>query len=58
MRLLSAKSSLRDLQGDEGLGCMGWTVDYEAGEALKAIHGLHAWEGDVPTGKCPYDPIW
>lgn len=37
---------------------MGWTVDYEAGEALKAIHGLPAWEGDAPTGKCPYEPIW
>ena len=58
MKLLSAKSSLRDLLGDQGLGCMGWTVDYEAREALKAIHGLPAWEGDVPAGKCPYDPIW
>lgn len=27
----------------------GWTVAYEAGEALKSIAGQDAWGDDVPT---------
>lgn len=56
LRQLEAQSALRDLAGDEGLSCMGWTVAYEAGEALKAIQGKPAWEDEKPPGKSPYPP--
>lgn len=57
LRLLAAQSALRDLRGDEGLGCMGWTVAYEAGEALKAIQGKPAWADDRRPGDNPYPSL-
>ena len=32
---------------DQGLGDMGWTVGYEAQEALKSIQGKPAWQGVI-----------
>lgn len=58
LRLRAAKSALRSLKGDQGLGDMGWTVDYEAGEALKAIRGEPAWEEHPPQAECPYPKLW
>ena len=57
MHLLAAQSVLRGLGEDEGLGCMGWTVAYEAGEALKAIRDQPAWADDRPPGENPYPPL-
>lgn len=44
--LQSAQAGLRALLDDSELGLMGWTVAYEAGEALKKIRGEPAWEDD------------
>jgi hypothetical protein len=57
MRLLSAKSILRNLMDDDELGDMGITVGYEAGEALKSIQGLPAWEGEPPRSESPYPSL-
>ena len=58
MRILAARPLLRNLREDEGLSCMGWTVGYEATEALKAIDGQPAWDDDRLPGPCPYPPLW
>lgn len=54
MRLLSAQSVLRELTEDNGLGCMGWTVSYEAGEALKVINDQPGWAQEISPGTNPY----
>jgi hypothetical protein len=56
-RIRAAQAKLRSLEHDEGLGTMGWTVGYEALEALKAIRGEPAWADDRPAGECPYPPL-
>lgn len=57
MRILAARPLLRSLRGDEGLSDMGWTVGYEATEALKAIEGQPAWEDDRRPEPSPYPPL-
>ena len=54
LRLMSAKSRLRDLRNDEGLGEMGLTVGYEAREALKELDGRPAWVESHVGLKSPY----
>lgn len=59
LRMKSAQGRLRQLLDDDGLGCMGWTVGYEAGEALKNIQDQSGWDDDrVSPGVCPYPPLW
>lgn len=57
LRLRAAQSALHDLRNDQGLGDMGWTVAYEACEALKAIQGKPAWVDDRLPGPSPYPPL-
>ena len=58
MEISAARSALRGLIDDDGLSCMGWTVGYEATEALKALLGEPAWDDDRLPGECPYPPLW
>ncbi len=58
MEMVAAESALRNLRNDDGLGCMGWTVGYEATEALKAIRGEPAWDDDRLPEECPYPHLW
>ncbi len=58
MRILAARPLLLSLRNDEGLSCMGWTVGYEATEALKAIDGKPSWDDERLPGPCPYPPLW
>jgi len=53
-QMRSAVARLRELKSDQGLGDMGWTVGYEATEALKSIQGKRAWEKEPPRRKSPY----
>ena len=50
----SLRHMLRGLMNDRSLGDTGWTVGYEAGEALKSIQGLPAWEQPPIPKKSPY----
>ena len=54
LRLFSAQDILRGLLQDEGLGDLGWTVGYEAGEALKELRGQPAWVESRVGMKSPY----
>lgn len=58
MEISAARSALRGLIDDDGLSCMGWTVGYEATEALKALQGEPAWDDGRLPGECPYPPLW
>ena len=57
MKLKSAQHLLRQMTRDQGLGDMGWTVGYEAQEALKSIQGKPAWQDEPPHKKSPYPPL-
>lgn len=54
LRLRSAQSRLHELLQDDGLGDLGWTVGYEAGEALKVLRGQPAWLESRVGMKSPY----
>ena len=56
--MLAAQEILRKLVDDEGLGDMGWTVGYEAIEALKSIRGEPAWDDDRRPEESPFPPLW
>lgn len=58
MQMIAAQSALKNLIDDDGLSCMGWTVGYEATEALKAIRGEPAWDDDRLPEECPYPRLW
>ena len=49
---------LKRLLDDQAVGIMGWTVGYEAGEALKEIRGKVGWEHDPERLPHPYEEIW
>ncbi|HIB66166.1 MAG TPA: HEAT repeat domain-containing protein [Phycisphaerales bacterium] len=57
MKLKSAQHLLRQMTRDPELGDMGWTVGYEAQEALKSIQGKQAWQDEPPHRKSPYPPL-
>ena len=50
---------LRGMTDDPGVADMGWTVGYEAGEAIKSILGQPAWADDGPVRlPHPYECLW
>lgn len=57
-RMRCSQGHLAKLIGDPAIAEMGWTVGYEAAEALKAIRGEPAWE-KFPTQRLPspYPPL-
>jgi len=60
-RLRRSIPLLRGLLKDKAVGNMGWTVGYEAGEALKALHGRQdAWDDGAQPKTHPhaYECLW
>lgn len=50
---------LRQMTDDQGVGDLGWTVGYEAGEAIKRIQGQPAWDDDGPKRRPHgYECLW
>lgn len=50
---------LQQMVNDTGVGDLGWTVGYEAQEAIKRIRGLPAWEDDGPKRQPHgYECLW
>ncbi|MFN8611329.1 MAG: hypothetical protein U0931_27540 [Vulcanimicrobiota bacterium] len=50
---------LQKMVHDTGVGDLGWTVGYEAGEAIKSIRGLPAWDDDGPKRQPHgYESLW
>lgn len=57
LRLQAARPYLRNLSNDQGLSDMGWTVAYEAEQALKVLRGEAGWDdGRMPEAN-PYPPL-
>jgi hypothetical protein len=50
---------LRELVDDPGVGDMGWTVGYEATQAIRSIRGFPAWDDEGPPRQAhPYECLW
>lgn len=50
---------LLEMVGDQGVGDLGWTVGYEAEQAIRAIRGLPAWDDDGPARRPhSYECLW
>lgn len=50
---------LQELVDDPGLGDIGWTVGYEATQAIRGIRGLPAWDDDGPPRQShSYECLW
>lgn len=57
LRLQAARSRLDKLSHDEGLGDMGWSIAYEAEQALENIRTGNGWNDDRIPGENPYPPL-
>lgn len=58
LRLTAAVPLLKQMTNDDGVSIMGWTVGYEAGEALKGLEGEDCWEELSPRVPHPYPALW
>ena len=58
MALVQARPILKLMLNDPEVGSMGWTVGYEAGEALKKLSGQDAWLNDPAPLEHGYPSPW
>lgn len=53
-----AAAHLRQLVDDQAVAIMGWTVGYEAIEAVKVLNGFEGWTDDRPIMPSSYAQLW
>ena len=58
LRMHEATPILKSLTQDSGVGSMGWTVAYEAGETLKYLKGQPAWQEQLDFCPSPGTNFW